>query len=419
MLSTEVCNALYRYAREQNGRNLDIELNGVPVLLIQRHEEAEHVLRARAGNYRKNMDWFRQALGSSRFSEDGAAWEVRRHLTHEYFTHFDRERTCRLACRYAHEATLKLLEDSGDGSIHIDDGVLRSMAVSVLVENFFNLPFRDTGIDLQNIAELMEYGSAYSFVPAGRTDALYRDALRRLPTLRRRVLQDLRVFRSAHMPQSRMLDGMLAADGLSDTGVVLEHELLTFFAAGAETSAATVGWAIYLLAHHPDIQDRLRDHAIRIHDDVASNGWAALVAFRELAQFISEVLRLYPPTPLIARLAIAEDHMNGRDIAPGQNVLISFVGIQHDLRHRADPWRLNLEEPARRSIPTGTNTAFSFGPRICGGKHFALVEITAFLYTLLIHARFELTSIEPPRFHWKSQMLREGGQPVKVLPLRS
>ena len=113
---------------------------------------------------------------------------------------------------YAQEAAHRMIHDAAGGATHIDDGVLRRMAVSVLVENFFGLPFRDTGIDLGRIAELMEYGSAYAFVPAGRTDVIYGDALRRLPSLRRQVLGDLRVFRGGTMPRSAMLDGMLAAN---------------------------------------------------------------------------------------------------------------------------------------------------------------------------------------------------------------
>lgn len=414
MHSTEICHALYQHAREHNGRNLDIELNGVPVLLVQRYEDADHVLRTHASSYRKNMDWFRQALGSSRFSEDGSAWEVRRRLTHEYFTHFDRDQTCRLAMRYGREAANQMIHAGAAGATHIDDGVLRRMAVSVLVENFFGLPFDDTGIDLERIAELMEYGSAYAFVPSGRTDALYGDALRRLPSLRRRVLGDLRIFRDRTMPRGAMLEGMLAADNDPDSRIVLEHELLTFFAAGAETSAATVGWTLYLLATHGDLQACLREEAHARASRVHEEGWSALSDFDALATLVSEALRLYPPTPIVARLATLTDRIGDREVRPGQNVLISFVGIQHDRRHRPDPWRLHVDSDTRRRTGAGVHTAFSFGPRICGGKQFALVELMAFVFVLLLEARFEPTSLDAPRFHWKSQMLREGGQPVRV-----
>jgi len=413
----DICNELYRLARECNGRNVDITLNEVPVLLIQRHEDADHVLRANSGNYRKNMAWFRQALGASRFSEEGEAWQVRRALTHAYFTHFDREQACALARRHAGVAVQRLRSDSEGGAATIDDGVLRRLTASVLVENFLGVPYERTGLDMQRIAELMEYGSAYSFVPAGETRRLYLDGLRQLPALRRAVLQELHCFRDGSVPAGPLLRDLLAADQDPQQDIVLEHELVTFFAAGAETSAATLGWAAYLLALYPEVQAQLRAHVARMAGEHPDWGWRELSSLDALADFVSETLRLFPPTPIVARLAVEADTIGSHAIGPGHNVIISFVGVQHDARHRPEPWLLHADGSARKGIASGVNTAFSFGPRVCGGKHFALVELMAALAVFLLQARFELTSDAPPRFHWKAQMLREGGQPVRVVGL--
>jgi cytochrome P450 len=407
--SSEFCNALYQLSRTHNAANVELDLNGVPVLVVQRHEDADRVLRVNAANYRKNMAWFRQALGASRFSEDGAAWEIRRALTQHYFTRFDRQQTFALATQYAQAAVQQLSAASEAGAATIDDGVLREMSVSVLARSFLGVEFAATGIDLGNLARLMEYGSEYSFVPPGRTSALYRETLARLPDLRRRVLQDFKLFRTPGAGDSALLADMLAIDGDPANDVVLEHELLTFFAAGAETTAATMGWASYLLARYPAVQQQLRESlaAARAGD----GDWESLLRLQPLQRFISETLRLYPPTPIIARFANEPDVIGGRDIPAGQNILVSFIGIQHDARQRRDPWQLDMEQAG---AGPGGGTAFSFGPRICGGKHFAMVELTAFLAVFLAQADFTLTSEAPPRYHWKSQMLREGGQPVHV-----
>lgn len=52
---------------------------------------------------------------------------------------------------------------------------------------------------------------------------------------------------------------------------------------------------------------------------------------------------------------------------------------------------------------------------ICGGKQFALVELVTALSVFLTQAHFELTSQEPPVFHWQSRMLRQEGRPVRVV----
>jgi cytochrome P450 len=409
------CDVLYALAREQPGRDVTLDLNGVPVRVLQNRNSIAHVLRGDGTRYLKNMAWFRQALGASRFSEDGEAWLVRHELTHTALNHFDRERTCQLARRHAKRAVSQLLASSGLGQLTIDDGVLRELAVSVLVESFFDIPFSDTGVDLCSIAEMMEYGSAYSFVPAGSTNALYREALQRLPTLRRDILAQLRGFRDGRIAANPLLASMLAADADPGNDVVLEHELLTFFAAGAETSAATLGWACYALARWPGVQTTLREAVGRVE---TSAGWPALAACTPLADFLSEVLRLFPPTPILARLATQSDESGGEPVVAGQNILISLIGAGHDTQLRENPWELTLDG-ARRSGDAGTHLAFGAGARVCGGKQFALVEVMTILDVFLRHAQFELTSNAAPRFHWKAQMLRAGGQPVMLHRLRT
>ena len=407
-LPSTICARLYDLARSRNGENVTVRLNNVDVLIIQRLEEADHILRLNAGNYLKNMAWFRQVLGASRFSEDGEAWSIRRVLTQAYFNKFDREKTFSLSARYAQSA----LETLTGGSARIDDNVLRTMTASILVDNFFGVDFDRTGIDLALLAELMERGSEYSFVPAGTAGETHRQSLMTLPQLRRRVLETLGYFRGKDVPRTPLLDGLLKADVRSEKRVVLEHELMTFMAAGAETSAATMSWACYLLARHPDLQARLRGVAQAFWREEEPS-WKRLATLKPLAAFISETLRLYPPTPIVSRFAIEPDQLGDIRIDAGQKVVISFVGIQHDERFRPSPWSIDIDAEANTRIE-GDAMAFSIGPRVCGGKHFALVELVTFLSVFLDKAGFELTSDAEPVFRWKSQMLREGGQPVRM-----
>ncbi|KAB2719961.1 cytochrome P450 [Brucella intermedia] len=413
-LSSQICGYLYELARERNGENITTEFNGVNVLIVQRLEDADHILRLNANNYRKNMAWFRQALGASRFSEDGYAWEIRRQLTQSYFNRFDRENTFRISTDYAEKAIQELVVHS-QNEASIDESALRRMTASVLIDNFFGIKLDDTGIDLAVLAELMAIGSDYSFVPEGKTSTLYRDRLGGLPALRREILRQLGYFRSSDVPRAPLLEGLLEADRRGKDRVVLEHELMTFMAAGAETSAATMGWACYLLALYPEVQEALRAAARAFwHGD--HTDWQTLSKLKPLSRFISEALRLYPPTPIVARYAIDTDKLGTTHVSPGQNIMVSFIGVQLDRRFRADPWALDMDDLSAKKV-TGETMAFSIGPRICGGKQFALLELMTFLSVFLNCARFELTSNKPPSYFWKSQMLRDGGQPVRVVEL--
>lgn len=408
----EAANWLQRLAREHNGENLEVDINGAPVLLVQRLEDADHVLRLNAGNYRKNMHWFRHMLGPSRFSEDGWAWEIRRDLTQHYLAKFDRERTFTLACEHAGHTVRELALRSAAGEAVLDERLLRRMTVSVLIENFFGVPLRDTQVDIDHLATLMEFGSEYAFAPSVGNDVLKHKRLGLLPELRRKIFDDFRLFREAGLPDNPMLEGMLAADRDTGNDILLEHELLTFFAAGAETTAAGVGWACYLLARYPDIQRRLRDTLVPFWE-APQQDWKQLAQVDLLEAFVSETLRLYPPTPIVTRLAIEADHVGEHRVEPGGNVSVSILGIQHDARLHPEPWTPHLDG-YRNTASAGANVAFIFGPRVCGGKKFALVELATFIAVFLRDASFELTSEEEPRFYWKSLMLREGGQPVRV-----
>ncbi|MDR2871273.1 MAG: cytochrome P450 [Xanthomonadaceae bacterium] len=409
---SDICNWLYRIARERNGENVETELNGVPVLVIQRLEDADHVLRLKADDYPKNMTWFRQTLGASRFSENGEAWVIRRDLSQPYFNRFDRDRALRNARKYALQALVEMSASGDQGAERLDDSIFRQMTASVLIESFFDVEPDRFQVDIRNLASLMELGSEYSFVPAGRTQTMSRDRIALLPGLRRQVFEDFKPLREGYLADNPLIAGMLAADQDPGNDIVLEHELLTFFAAGTETTAATISWAAYLLAAHPEVQQRLREETERLWNSGAHD-WAALSRLELLEAFISETMRLFPATPILARLAQASDRIGDKPIEPGQNVLISLIGVQHDRRFCQDPWSLHLEK--RKGAPNlGTGTAFSFGPRICGGKKFALVELAGVLDVFLRHGDFRLTMAQPPVFHWKSQMLYEGGQPVRV-----
>lgn len=409
--SAAFCEELYNLAKTRNGENIKIELNGVSVLVIQRYEDADYILRTHAKNYRKNMGWFRQVMGYSRFSEEGDAWRIRRDLSQAYFSKFDRENSFQLSAQYAENAMSSLITASCNGSLTLDETVLREMTAGVLVHNFFDVPIAELNIDLSALTELMEYGSEYSFVPEGRTNDMYRKRLATLPEIRRRVLDSLKVFRSEQMPASPLLNSLLEAD--KNLGVILEHELIGFLAAGTEASAATVSWMCHLLATHPDKQTSLRKDAMAfwLGND---HSWKALSTVKSLAYFVSEALRLYPTTPIIARLAENSDKIGNFDIDKDQNILISFIGIQHDQRFRNDPWKIQEEEADILAIGSGINTAFSIGTRVCGGKHFALLELITFLSVFLREGSLEMTSDEEPNFYWKTQLLRDGGQRVRV-----
>lgn len=160
----------------------------------------------------------------------------------------------------------------------------------------------------------------------------------------------------------------------------LLDEVAMFLLAGSETAAATLGWALYLLALAPDWQARLREEA-------AEEGAA-------LRAVLNETLRLYPPVPFLTRRADAPGRIRRWAIRRGDLVLASPWLLQRNPAHWPDPhafrperW-LGGEAAGRAFIP------FGLGPRACAGAAFGMAEMAVLLSAVL--ARFAVLPGDQP-----------------------
>ncbi len=409
---------LYALARSDNGENVTLELGGVPVFVVQDLDSAHYILRHNASNYLKSMDWFRQALGASRFTENGPAWAERQALSQPFFSRFDRDKTVGASVAAARKALDKLYRHANEGRQTIDDAVLRYLAASVMLEVFFDVDLETSGVEPEHIAYLVGFGSEYSFVPPRNNIAFSNAEITRFLDIRYKVLHSMQTFRNGDASEQSLLGRVRKMDADGSHGFRLEHEMTMYFAAASETTAATLGWAMFCLSRWPDIQTRLRS-ACELLPDLDECLWEDIEGSEILRNFVLEVLRMFPSTPVIARRAIDKDQIGDRFIAADEQVLISLVGIQHSRKINPDPWKLDIERPAPGGANFGNSISFSTGPRVCGGTRFALAELMSVLLTFIREAKFEATSPNEPNFLFRTQLMNEGGQPVSVSALRS
>jgi len=227
-------------------------------------------------------------------------------------------------------------------------------------------------------------------------------------TPRLMTLQALRarhVFRKAAMGQiarRRALDdpgddllGLLLSARDEQTGRALSDAdirdtLMTFIAAGHETTAIALTWALYLVANDRECQAALRAEA----DAVSGTGLPGAAEAGRLVltrQVIEEAMRLFPPAPILGRRAVSDTDICGHPVRKGDVALLAFYALH---RHRTlwdhpekfDPARWS---PERRPKERYMFMAFGGGPRACIGAQFAMMEAVIMLSVFVSRLEFE------------------------------
>ena len=162
------------------------------------------------------------------------------------------------------------------------------------------------------------------------------------------------------------------------TDLQVRDEAMTLFLAGHETTANALSWTFYLLARHPEVDERI-----------------ASADERYIRMVLAESMRLYPPAWIIGRLAIEDVEIGGYTVPRGAIVIVSQYVTHRDPRWWPDPDRFDPERFADDSTSRAKFSYFPFGggSRICIGESFAWTEGVVVLATLA--RKWRLTLAEP------------------------
>jgi cytochrome P450 len=154
--------------------------------------------------------------------------------------------------------------------------------------------------------------------------------------------------------------------------------------AGHDTTATALTYALWALGHHPDIQERVAAEAAALGDreitadDVTRLGYTT--------QVLREALRLCPPAAGIGRLATGDIEVDGYRVERGTLVAVGIYALHRDPELWPnptvfDPDRFDAERSKARDrwhyLP------FAGGARSCIGEHFAMLETTLALATIV------------------------------------
>ena len=202
-------------------------------------------------------------------------------------------------------------------------------------------------------------------------------------------------------------------EGLTDAQI--RDNVVTFIGAGHETTSIALSWTLYLLANHPEWQDRLAaERAAVVGDGPLLPDH--LDALAQHTMVVQEAMRLYPPAPALDRVALEDVTIGDLEVKAGDVVVLAIYPMQRhtklwDNADRFDPLRFTSDQVTARHrfqyVP------FSAGSRICIGWKFAMMEAVAILAGVLARVTLGPTDFRPyPRA--RITLRPQGGMKLEV-----
>ncbi len=198
------------------------------------------------------------------------------------------------------------------------------------------------------------------------------------------------------------------------TEAEIRANILTFIAAGHETTANCITWSLFLLSQSQHWRERVQAEADRELCGTLDGLADRLVETRAV---IDEANRLYPPIAAVSRVAVGSDELAGAPIKPGTMIVIASYVLH---RHRA-LWRAPTNFDPNRFLGNARNRIdrfaylpFGVGPRICIGASFAIQEASIVVATIMRHFTLEMA---PGHTAWpvlKVTLRPKGGLPMMV-----
>ncbi|CAF4209047.1 unnamed protein product [Adineta steineri] len=168
----------------------------------------------------------------------------------------------------------------------------------------------------------------------------------------------------------------------------IQEEVDTFMFEGHDTTAASMNFTCFMIASHPQVQQKLHEEMDRVFGDDLDRPCTIedLNELEYLECVIKESLRLYPSVPFIAR-EVQEDFMyHGYKLLRGTTAVIFIYYIHRDPKHFPDPERFDPD----RFLPENSigrspyaYVPFSAGSRNCIGQRFAMLEEKVILSSIL------------------------------------
>jgi cytochrome P450 len=364
--------------------------------LLGRSDEVADRGRARS------MVEMRALMGGNLLNLPHEQWLPRRRAVQPMFT---KRHVSRFAGHMA-GAAQGVVDSWRDGSFVDLDSACRRLALRALGRSVF-------GVDLDERADEIGWALRTSlkwvadrsarpvnlprwFPTGGRRDA--RKANDMLHRLAAEILHEVRTDPDRDAPLVRALIQAVDEDtGRSLTDDEICHELVLFMLAGHDTTSTTLTYTLWALGHDRGLQDRVRAEVAALGDRELTPDDVGKLDLT--VRVLHEALRLCPPGAATIRTPIRDIDIDGYRVEAKTFAVVSFYAMHRDPALWEDPLSFDPDRflPERsKGRSRWQYLPFGGGPRSCVGDHFAMLEATLALATIVRAAEIESLGTDFP-----------------------
>ena len=376
-----------------------------PIVLATSPQGIRDILSVRDGSVDKTspvLSEFRRIIGGNLFDLPHDEWLPRRRTLQPVFTS---QRVRRFGGHMAQAAELVCAAWRDGTEVNLDAEcrtlTLRALGRSVL------------GIDLDEsadaVAERLHVAMSYAVgralrplrAPRWMPTPARRRARAAAGTLRELADEILQACRAEPTRDAPLVQALIAGidpvtgKPLSDSEI--RDEIIIFLFAGHDNMATTLTYALWAMGRHRALQDRVAAEVAELPDrqltpeDMPRLGYTV--------QVLQEALRLCPPAATGTRMVTRDVAVAGYRVEAGTMLAFGRLAVQRDPILWDNPLAFDpdrFSQANREDRDRWQYVPFAGGPRSCIAHHFAMLEATLGLATIIRRAEIFSSEDEFP-----------------------
>uniref|UniRef100_A0ACD5UJT6 Uncharacterized protein n=1 Tax=Avena sativa TaxID=4498 RepID=A0ACD5UJT6_AVESA len=409
--------ALFHQAMKEHGKTSITWFGPVPRVTITKPELVQEVLSNKFGHFEKlGFGRLQRMLHNGLGSHEGEKWAKHRRIINPAF-HLDKLK--RMLPAFA-ECCTELVHRweglaAGDLPCEVDvwpdmqnltgDVISRAAFGSSYNEGRRIFQLQGEQVKLVVMAMNTIHIPGYMFLPTKANRRMKQIAAEIEAILKGIITKRENAMKAGEATSDDLLGLLLESsmahcrgDGGPNAGITTDEligECKMFYFAGAETTSVLLTWTMILLCMHPEWQDRAREEVVLVFG-ASTPDYDGLSRLKIVTMVLYEVLRLYTPLTVLHRKTYKPMELGGVRYPAGVVLALPLLSVHHD----KDLWGADADEFRPERFAQGISKAsadvpaffpFSWGPRVCVGQNFALLEAKMGLAMILQRFSFDLS----------------------------